>query len=247
MTIVAISPDEAADARVMAKRYGIDFALLSDQNLALAKQFAGVSSDGYPLPAVYLLRPDGSVYLRKIGDAKDDRIYAKELLVHLDAMLGEASKERPQARGFERPYRLHARLGLGAHRLEGEHAFAGDLSFMGMRSLGRNLALGAEIGGLLVPEREARVDLVFQAQMPIWAGLGEVYGQMPLGLTQRFSDGDSEDSGIFFGFRLGLGFEVNPNLVASMEAALETSALGGAAARAYSSRLLVRTGVGWKF
>ena len=72
----------------MADEYGIEFPLLSDPELSLAKRYAGVSTDGFPFPTILVLKPNGTVYFRKIGEAKDDRVYAPELLAIVDRMTG---------------------------------------------------------------------------------------------------------------------------------------------------------------
>lgn len=243
---MAISPDTPAKAREMAESYGIEFALLEDKDLELAKQWAGVSSDGFPLPSTFILRADGSVYLRKVGDAKDDRIYAPELLEHLDAMLGVGSKPMPEARGFSRPTRISATLGLGAHALDGDWGFAADLSVRALHALGSYLALGVEAGGLGLPEREVRAALLAQAQLPLYSGVGELYMQVPLGWAKRFSDDEFDDSGVYAGLRFGMSFDVNPNVQLHAELAAEGTATSGPRA-ALASRGLLRTGAAWRF
>ncbi len=247
---MAISPDAPEKSRSMAKRYGIEFPLLEDKDLKLAKQYAGVSSDGYAVPSVYILRADGSVYLQKIGDAKDDRIYAAELLEHLDTMLGPASKSMPKARGFAHPYRVSANVGLGAHALDDDVGFATDLSVQAVRTLGAYLGIGAEAAGLVLPERELRAALLLQAQRPMFAGVFELYVQVPLGWTKRFSDDDFGDSGFYSGVRGGTAFDVNPNFQLRVELAVEGTVRSGQSGTGESTvtpRALFRTGAAWRF
>ncbi|MCP4444216.1 MAG: peroxiredoxin family protein [Myxococcales bacterium] len=224
VTMVAISPDASEDAREMADRYGIEFSLLADEDLAIAKQFAGLSSDGYPLPSVYLLRPDGSTYLRRIEDFKDERLYAAELLAHLDAMAGRSGEGLPAVSGFAR--RLVASLGLSVQRIDGEHDFSSAISVLAMRTMGEYLSVGAEIGALVLPERELGASAVLGVQWPLWAEIGEVYARIPLGARKAFSDGGTNELGLLYGLRLGLGFEINPNLLMQLEVAFDATELG---------------------
>ncbi len=230
----------------MAERYGIAFSLLEDKELALAKQWAGVSSDGYPLPSMYILRPDGSVYLRRIGDAKNDRIYVPELLGHLDAMLGHDSSSMTKPRGFARPNRISANLGLGGHTLDENAGFATDLSIRALRTLGNHLGFGAEVGGLALPDAELRAALLAQAHVPMHAGVGEFYLQLPVGWAKRFSDDELGSSGVFLGARLGLSFDVNPNVQLIVELAVEATRIS-APASALSARSLLRAAAAWRF
>lgn len=229
----------------MAERYGIEFPLLEDKELKLAKQYAGVSSDGYAVPSVYILKADGSVYLRKVGDAKHDRIYAAELLGHLDTMLGPASKSMPKARGFDRPYRVSANLGLGTHTIE-DTGFATDLSVRAIRTFGAYLGIGAEAAGLVLPERELRAALLLQGQRPMLAGVFELYLQVPIGWVKRFSDDEFGDSGFYSGVRGGTTFDVNPNFQLRVELAVEGTSLSGQSGT-ISTRALFRTGAAWRF
>ncbi len=229
----------------MAETYGIDFPLLEDKDLVLAKQWAGISTDGYAVPSMYILRADGSVYLRRQGDAKDDRIYAKELLGHLDAMLGLDSKSMQKARGFSHPTRISASLGLGVHTVD-DTSFATDLSIRALRTLARYLAIGAEAGALILPEREARGALLVQGQMPIFADVGELYLQIPVGWAKRFSDDEFGDAGFYSGVRFGLSFDGSPTFQLHTEIAFEGTALSGAS-DTIATRGLWRTGVAWRF
>lgn len=229
----------------MARTYGIEFPLLSDSDHALAKQYAGLSTDGYPIPAVYVLKPDGTVYSRKIGDAKDDRIYAAELLQILDSLGGRSADGLPGLSGYGTPYRVALGLGLGGHRREEQTSFAGDVSILGLRELGSYLGIGMETGSLALPVREVRGALVLQGQLPLWSEVGELYVQLPLGMGWRFSDEDRDESGVFLGLRLGLGFEISPKLAAQLESAFETLVLGADDDYQSSRRLLLRLGVRW--
>ena len=229
----------------MAKTYGIDFPLIEDKDLALAKQWAGISTDGYAVPSMYILRADGSVYLQRHGDAKDDRIYANELLGHLDAMLGLDSSSMQKARGFSHPTRISASLGLGVHTVD-DTRFATDLSIRALRTFGGHFAIGAEAGGLVLPEREARGALLVQGQLPILADVGELYLQIPVGWAKRFSDDEFGDAGFYSAVRFGLSFDASPTFQLHTELALEGTALSGAS-ETIATRGLWRTGAAWRF
>ena len=247
MQLVAISPDAPAKAKEMAAKYGIAFSLLSDPENEIAKQYSGVSTDGFPIPSIYILRQDGSVYLKKIGEAKDDRIYAAELLGHLDAMMGSGAEGKPSAKGYERPTRVNLAVGLGGHRLQQENSFGADVSLGVLHSISTYLSLGAELGGLALPEREVRSSLLVQGQWPVLAGLGEVYLRVPLGYARRFASDEVGTSGFHHGLRLGFDFEGSPNFLLSAELAFEDSLYDAGGDRNSSARFLFRSGVGWRF
>ncbi len=230
----------------MAKEYGIAFPLLEDEDLALAKKYTGVSESGYPMPSMYILRADGTVYLRRIATAKDDRVNAEELLEHLDAMLETAPSARVKARGYERPIQLTADLGLGVQRHDAESSFAGDLALRALVALGEYAALGLEGGSLGLPEREVRGALLVQGQISLWADVAYVYGQLPIGAAKNIS-GETSDIGLFTGLRLGMAFDASPSILMRAEVAFESADLGQDGEAARASRALLRLGAGWRF
>jgi len=232
----------------MAKIDGIPFPLLSDPESTLAKQYAGISNEGYPNPSVFILRQDASVFLQKIGDGKSDRIYAKELLAHMDRMQNN-DKTLPPLRGnFHRPTRLFVGTGLGLWNSslpKQRNHFAAELNLGIMHTLGRSMGLGAEIGMLGTPQRVTRANLVFQLQMP-FLEVAEMYLQIPLGLTQNFTV-DLPSQGLYIGARLGAGIEITPRFFMQSELALEPNLYKLQETRYRDHRLLVRTSFGMKF
>lgn len=249
---MAISPDSPAQAREMAAKYGIEFPLLEDKDLKLAAKYAGLSDSGYPMPSMYILRADGSVYLRRVATSKDDRLRASELIDHLDAMLQTDASSRVPVRGYNRPLQVSPEVALGAEVTDGETRFATDLSLRVIRSFGRFVSLGAEVGTLALPAREARGALLMQAQVPIWADVGSLYVQVPMGLAHRFDDDAIGGAGLYSGLRLGTTFDGSPTMLLRMEIAFEGTSLDstsadGVSERIIASRVLLRLGGGWRF
>lgn len=236
----------------MAATYGIDFPLVEDEDLKLAAKYAGLSESGYPMPSMYILRADGSVYLRRVATSKDDRLSANELVDHLDAMLETEVSSRVAVRGYNRPFQVSPEVGLGVEVANGETDFATDVSLRVIRSVGRFASLGAEAGILALPAREARGAVLLQAQIPIWADVGSLYAQAPLGLARRFGNDDAGGAGLYSGLRLGTTFDASPTMLLRMELAfegtlVESTSPGGVSERFIASRVLFRLGGGWRF
>ena len=63
--MVAIGPDEPAKATELAEDLGLGFPVASDEGLVLTRKFGIVfqapERDPLPVPAVYLVAPDGTI------------------------------------------------------------------------------------------------------------------------------------------------------------------------------------------
>ena len=230
----------------MADTYGIEFPLLQDADLTLAKAYAGVSTDGFPLPAVFVLNQDGSVFFQKIGGSTHDRVYAPELLSIVDGMLGVHDLPLPKGYVFANQVRVAG--GLGAHAGNADTSFAADLELAALRSFGSYVALGVEVGSALLPDRELYASALLRARLPYWQGVGELYLQLPLGIARRVSDDEFQKNGLHTGLTLGTESEISPQffVFADLKLGLSIFASGGSG-NYVSRRATLQAGLGWKF
>ncbi len=230
----------------MADTYGIEFPLLQDVDLTLAKAYAGVSTDGFPLPAVFVLNQDSSVFFQRIGGTTHDRVYVSELLSIVDRMLGV--HDLPTPKGYEFANQVRAGGGLGAHAVNGDNAFAADLELAALRSFGSYFAFGAMVGSELLADRELRAAALLRARLPYWHGVGELYLQMPLGVARRFADDEFRKSGLYSGLTLGTESEISPQFFVFADLKLGMSVFASdISSDRVSKRVTFQAGLGWKF
>lgn len=84
-SIVGISRDTAEQSQGFAERIGIEFPLLSDPDLAIAKDY-GVADPEVAIPAVFVIRQDGSMAWSYIGERMSDRPASQMVIEALDAI-----------------------------------------------------------------------------------------------------------------------------------------------------------------
>jgi peroxiredoxin len=79
--MVAISVDPAADSSKLAADLGLHFPLLSDPDLRVASSY-GVAMQGRDIavPSVFVVRRDGTIAWKKVGEDMADRPTAREVL-----------------------------------------------------------------------------------------------------------------------------------------------------------------------
>lgn len=194
----------------MAQEYGIDFPLLEDKDLEFSKIYAGVSTEGYPFPAVFVIEQDGTIAFQRISSTKDGRVYVPELLAIVDNLSGADTSVLPKARGFA--YSSQVRLGLGGGTASGDGGtdFAGSLSLEAMRSAGDHFGIGLHVGSQLLPDREIRAAALLRLRNYYWKGVGEVYLQLPVGISRRFADDGFSNNGLTTGLSVGTEMEISP-------------------------------------
>jgi len=78
---VAISVDTADDSLALEKRISTNFPLLSDPDMTVINAY-GVAMKGQDIavPAVFVVRPDGHISWRYIGESVTDRPLWKDVL-----------------------------------------------------------------------------------------------------------------------------------------------------------------------
>ncbi len=227
----------------MAAEYGIDFPLLEDKDLKFAKNYAGISTEGFPFPALFVLRQDGTVFFKRISVAKDKRVYVPELLSIVDSMTGET--KLPGAIGYSVGNQVRAGIGLGATHVGEGSSFATDLSLSGLRDFGKTLSLGVELGSALLPDTELRAALLLRARLSYWHDVGQLYVQLPLGLAHIFSDDGA--TGLHSGLVLGNEFRISPTLFVYTDFHLALSFYSIADQTVTYTRNTFALGAGWRF
>jgi len=85
VSIVGISRDSAEDSERFAERLGLDFPLLSDPDLAIAKAYE-VADPEVAIPSVFVIRQDGTVAWSYVGERMSDRPASQMVLEALDGI-----------------------------------------------------------------------------------------------------------------------------------------------------------------
>ncbi len=85
-SLIAISADAPEDIAKMRSRSGVRFPLLADPDLEVINRY-GVAMEGMDiaLPATFIIRPDGVIAWRHVGESIDDRPTLAELLERAQA------------------------------------------------------------------------------------------------------------------------------------------------------------------
>jgi hypothetical protein len=214
VTVLAISMDAPDDSRVFARDYGIEFPLLADEDGAVARVYAGVTSDHNALPGITIIRPDGHIVFRQIASAKDDRMSSAELLAAIDRTLGTTGPA-PEVSGYAALARAQLRLdvGGGAIRDEGWRATA-NAAVSGLVPLGRHVLAGIQLG---FEPREAplSMDGVVVLREPIFGPAGA----LELGLVGGYTPWNA--SGADLGAFGGMWFAMAPTWSLQLHGGLE--------------------------
>ena len=202
--------------------------MVEDRDLALARQYVGVDANDYSRPGLVLLAPDRTVLLRQSGDAPGERIYAAELLRIVDGLrqdLGLQAASAGVSGGFNQLERVNLRVG-GRLALAQDRGVGDGLGFStggvvaGLYPLSRHLMIGALARGLLVHGTRLDVDVAVRLRRPIQYDLGELYLQIPLGLSWDASGDDmaaTERRGFNGGLAAGVQFAPWPGLAIYLE------------------------------
>ncbi|APR75285.1 Hypothetical protein A7982_00631 [Minicystis rosea] len=78
--LAAISVDEREDSITFARQIGAKYPLLLDEGLRVSLAY-GVAMAGrdIPVPAIFVVLPDGTIFWRKVGESVADRPSVAEL------------------------------------------------------------------------------------------------------------------------------------------------------------------------
>jgi peroxiredoxin len=76
--LAAISADEPEEAKRTAARLGLRFPVLSDEDLTVSRAYKAASADDeFAQPALVVLRKNGTVHWKQIGELSVDESFAK--------------------------------------------------------------------------------------------------------------------------------------------------------------------------
>lgn len=76
--VAAISADAPDEEKRMTERLGLQFPVLSDAALGVSRAYGAASgTDEFPTPALVVLRKDGTVQWKQVGEFSTDEAFAK--------------------------------------------------------------------------------------------------------------------------------------------------------------------------
>ena len=89
VSLVAISTDDIADALKMVELTGAEFAILSDENAEVAKDYGvyNLLRDGVATPATIIVSPAGDIEWKYVGRGVSDRPTPDEILAQVDQLI----------------------------------------------------------------------------------------------------------------------------------------------------------------
>ena len=73
-SVVGISVDSPEESKLLATELGLSFALLSDPSAAVIEKYGvKMAHEQLAVPAVFIIRTDGSIAWRFLSETKSDR------------------------------------------------------------------------------------------------------------------------------------------------------------------------------
>ena len=232
--IIGISADDADDSKTFARKYGIDFPLVADEDMALARQYVGVDHQGYANPGVVIVLRDGSIHTRQIAKNKHDRIYARRLLALLDGLPGAAKTKGPGLRGG---YAAHTRrqvsvglVGADARRRsrDSQWALAGGLEAAVLQPLSRAFAVG--VGARVKLGQADRVDgaLLLRVRKAAWGEQASLWAQLSVGGVVGLGETETHKRvGVLGGLAIGAQMAWSPGFATYVQAMADHARRGG--------------------
>ena len=89
VSLAAISTDDTADALKMAELTGAEFAILSDEDAAVAKDYGvyNLLHDGLATPSAVIVSSRGDIEWQYVGKSISDRPTPDEILAQVDRLI----------------------------------------------------------------------------------------------------------------------------------------------------------------
>ncbi len=89
VSLAAISTDDIADALKMVELTGAEFAILSDKDAEVAKDYGvyNLLNDGVATPAAVIVLPGGDIEWKYVGRSISDRPSPDQILVQVDRLI----------------------------------------------------------------------------------------------------------------------------------------------------------------
>lgn len=191
--MLAISTDPSSDSAIFAKKYGIEFPLLSDADGAVSKQYVGVNYDDTTIPGIVIVRKDGTIAYRQVASTKDDRLTSAELIDTIDRTLGTRGAGPAHGYAVYERTQFHLDGGGGV-----EHVRDGGSSGTAMFSAGVLFPLARSL--LVGPWFESSIDkqhldLAIVARIPLLHDTGAIH----VTATGGYSTVDTWNAGLRIG------------------------------------------------
>ena len=89
VSLAAISTDDIADVLKMMELTGAEFAILSDKDAEVAKDYGvyNLLRDGVATPSTVIVSPEGDIKWQYIGRSISDRPTPDEILAQVDRLI----------------------------------------------------------------------------------------------------------------------------------------------------------------
>ena len=89
VSLAAISTDDTADALKMVELTGAEFAILSDKDAEVAKDYGvyNLLNDGVATPSAVIVSPEGNIEWKYVGRSISDRPTPDQILAQVDRLI----------------------------------------------------------------------------------------------------------------------------------------------------------------
>jgi peroxiredoxin len=89
VSLAAISTDNTAKGLEMVELTGAEFAILSDEDAAVARDYGvyNLLNDSLAAPSVFIITPGGHIEWRYVGENVSDRPAPDEILAQVDRLI----------------------------------------------------------------------------------------------------------------------------------------------------------------
>ena len=89
VSLAAISTDDTADALKMMELTGAEFAILSDKDAEVAKDYGvyNLLNDGVATPSAAIVSPEGYIEWKYVGKSVSDRPTPDAILAQVDRLI----------------------------------------------------------------------------------------------------------------------------------------------------------------
>lgn len=89
VSLAAISTDDTTDALKMVELSGAEFAILSDKDAEVAKDYGvyNLLNDGVATPSAVIVSPEGDIEWKYVGRGISDRPTPDSILAQIDRLI----------------------------------------------------------------------------------------------------------------------------------------------------------------
>ena len=89
VSLAAISTDDTADALKMVELTNAEFAILSDKDAEVAKDYGvyNLLNDGVAAPSAFIVSPEGDIEWKYVGESISDRPTPDAILAQVDRLI----------------------------------------------------------------------------------------------------------------------------------------------------------------